>query len=101
MYNKSISIIEKLKVSVWGLVYPSGHSVLLESRPDDIAIDMSQISQQNQRQQQLLDEQVKPVILVSPVTPLTPHRISTYKKEQKPWRTLSQQLLNLVWSSNS
>jgi len=35
-----------------------GRSVLLESRPDDIAIDMSQIGQQNQRQQQLLDEQV-------------------------------------------
>ncbi|XP_065882707.1 syntaxin-5-like [Dysidea avara] len=34
-----------------------GRSVLLESRPDDIAIDMNQISQQNQRQQQLLDEQ--------------------------------------------
>lgn len=36
----------------------TGGSVLLESRPDDISIDMSQLSQRHQQQQQFFDEQV-------------------------------------------
>lgn len=36
----------------------TGGSVLLESRPNDVAIDMNQLSQQRQAQQQILDEQV-------------------------------------------
>lgn len=41
------------------LVHVTGGSVLLESRPDDIAIDMNQLSQQQRQDQQyMLDEQV-------------------------------------------
>lgn len=39
-------------------MHVTGGSVLLESRPDDIAIDMTQLSHQRQQQQQIMNEQV-------------------------------------------
>ena len=39
----------------------TGGSVLLESRPDDITIDMNQLSQ-HQQQQQVLEQQVGDIL---------------------------------------
>lgn len=66
----------------------TGGSVLLESRPDDISIDMNQLSQRHQQQQQFFDEQVTQHFMSDITTAIYTllYRTTISNKEQRLWK---------------